>query len=130
MVSLLLMCRRLRRLRDGVVALFAMASFMLPMHRRLAIVHYDGDGATGDSINDNYNSATNVNNDGNGAADDDINDDNCDGAMDGDYDNNKEDGAMDDYDDGDNNNVDVDGTMEDNDDNDGDHCNGRQCLWQ
>ena len=78
------------------------------MRRRLAIVDDDGDGMTGDSIDDNCDSATNVNTDnsfgdndgddatgndddddddvdGNGAADDDINDDDCNGAMDGNY---------------------------------------------
>ena len=43
-----------------------MASLPLPMRRRLAVVDNDGDGATGDSIDDNCNSATNVNNDGDG----------------------------------------------------------------
>ena len=47
------------------------------MHRRLAIVD-NGDGATGDSINNNCDSATNVKNNGDGATDDDIDDNDCD----------------------------------------------------
>jgi hypothetical protein len=108
MMSLLPMCGRLRRRRNGVVALVTMALLPLQMRRRLAIVDDDGDGMTGDSIDDNCDSATNVNTDnsfgdndgddatgndddddddvdGNGAADDDINDDDCNGAMDGNY---------------------------------------------
>ena len=77
-VSLLPMHRRLRRRRDGVVALVVMASLPLPMHRQLAIVN-DGDGTTGNSIDDNCDSAMNVNNDGYGATDDNINNNNCDG---------------------------------------------------
>jgi len=73
------MRRRLCRRCDGVVALVAMALLPLPMRRRLAVDDDDGDGATGDSIDDNCNSATNVNNDGDGATDDDINDNDCDG---------------------------------------------------
>jgi hypothetical protein len=38
----------------------------LPMCRHLAIVDNDGDGAMGDSIDDNCDSATNINNDGDG----------------------------------------------------------------
>ena len=57
------MRRRLYRHRDGVVALNVMASLLLPMHRRLAIVNNDGDGATGNSIDDNCDSATKVNTD-------------------------------------------------------------------
>ena len=78
-VSSLPMRRRLRRHCDGVVALVAMASSPLPMHRRLAVVDDDGNGTTDDSINDNYDIAMNVNNDGNGAMDDDIDDNDCDG---------------------------------------------------
>jgi len=63
MVSSLPMRRRLRRRRDGVVALVAMALLPLPMRRRLAVVDDDGDGATGDSIDDNCDSATIVNTD-------------------------------------------------------------------
>jgi hypothetical protein len=48
------------------------------MRRRLAVVD-DGDNATGDSIDDNCDSATNVKNNGNGATDDDIDENNCDG---------------------------------------------------
>jgi hypothetical protein len=54
-----------------------LASLLLPMHRRLAIVD-DGDGATGNSINNNCDSATNVKNNGDGATDDDIDDNDCD----------------------------------------------------
>jgi len=54
------MRRRLHRCCDGTVALVVMASLPLPMHRCLAIVDDDGDGAMGDSIDDNCNSATNV----------------------------------------------------------------------
>ena len=79
MVSLLPMRRRLCRRCDGVVALITMASLPLSMRRRLADVDDDGDGATGDSIDDNCDSATNVNNDGNDAMDDDIDDNDCDG---------------------------------------------------
>ena len=64
MVSLLPMRRRLCRCCDDVVALVAMALLPLPMRRRLAVVDDDGDGATGDSIDDNCDSVTNVNNDG------------------------------------------------------------------
>jgi len=78
-VSSLPMRRRLRRRHNGVVALLAMASLPLPMHRRLAVVDDDGDGTTDDSINVNYDIATNVNNDGDGAMDDDIDDKDCDG---------------------------------------------------
>ena len=57
-----------------------MASLPLPMHRHLTVVNDDGNGASGNSIVDNCDSATNVNNDGNGATDDDIDDTNdCDG---------------------------------------------------
>ncbi len=70
---------RLCRRRDGIVVLVAMASFPLPMHRHLTVVNDDGNGATGNSIVDNCDSAMNVNNDGNGATDDDINDNGCDG---------------------------------------------------
>ncbi len=47
------------------------------MRRRLAVVDDDGDGAMGDSIDDNYDSATNINNDGNGTTDDDIDNNDC-----------------------------------------------------
>ena len=77
-VSLLPMHRHLCRRRDGVVALVVMASLPLPMHRQLAIVN-DGDGVTGNSIDDNCDSAMNVNNDGDGATDDAINNNNCNG---------------------------------------------------
>jgi len=60
MVSSLPMRRRLCRRRNGVVALVATASLPLPMRGRLAVVNNDGDGATGDSIDDNCDSATNV----------------------------------------------------------------------
>jgi hypothetical protein len=78
MVSLLPMCRHLHRCCNGLVALIAMASSLL-MRRLFAGVDDDGDGATGDSIDDNCDSVTNINNDDNGATDDDINDNNCDG---------------------------------------------------
>ena len=39
----------------------------LPMRRHLAVVDNDGDGTMGDSIDDNCDSATNINNDGDGA---------------------------------------------------------------
>jgi hypothetical protein len=61
MVSLLLMHRRLCRRHEGVVALVAMALLLLPKRRCLAVVGDDGDGATGDSIDDNCNSTMNVN---------------------------------------------------------------------
>jgi hypothetical protein len=73
------MRRRLCCHCDGIVALVAMPSLPLPMRRRLAIVVDDGDGTTGNSINNNCDSATNINNDGDGTADDDINDNDCDG---------------------------------------------------
>jgi hypothetical protein len=79
MVSLLLMCRRLCRRHDGIVALVMMVLLPLPMRRRLAIVDNDGNGATGDSIDNNCDSAMNVNNDGNGTTDDDIDENDCDG---------------------------------------------------
>ena len=63
MVSSLPMRRHLCRCCDGVVALVAMALLPLLMRRRLAVVDNDGDGATGDSIMDNCDSTTNVNND-------------------------------------------------------------------
>ena len=72
------MHRRLCRRRDGVVALVVMASLPLPMHRHLAVVD-DSDGATGNRINDNCDSAMNVNNDGDGATDDGVNNNDCDG---------------------------------------------------
>jgi hypothetical protein len=78
MVSLLPMRRHLGRRHNGIVALAVMASLPLPMRRRLAIVDNDGDGATGNSINDNCDSALNVNNDGDGARDDNIDDNDCD----------------------------------------------------
>ncbi len=73
------MCRRLCHRHDGIVALVVMVSLPLPMCRRLAVVDDDGDSATGDSIDDNCDSVTNVvNNDGDGATDDDIDDNDCD----------------------------------------------------
>ena len=63
MVSSLPMRRRLHRCRNGVVVLIAMALLPLPMHRRLAVVDDDGDGTTGDRIDDNCDSAMNVNTD-------------------------------------------------------------------
>jgi len=65
MVSSLPMRRHLHRRRDSVVALVAMASLPLPMqmHRRLAVVNDDGNGATGNSIDDNCDSAMKVNTD-------------------------------------------------------------------
>ena len=79
MVSLLPMCRHLCRCHDGIVAPVAMVSLPLPMRRRLAIVDDDGNGATGDIIDNNCDSAMNVNNDGNGVTDDDIDENDCDG---------------------------------------------------
>jgi hypothetical protein len=79
MVSLLPMRRHLCHHGNDVVALVTMASLPLPMHRRLAIVYDDGDGVTGNSINDNCDSATNINNDGNDATDDDIDNNDCNG---------------------------------------------------
>ncbi len=49
------------------------------MRRRLAVVDDDGNGVTGNSINDNCDSVTNDNNDGDGATNDDIGDNDCDG---------------------------------------------------
>ena len=103
------MRRRLRRRCDGVVALVVMALLPLPMRRRLAVVNDDGNGATGDSIEDNCDSATNINNN-----------DDYDGAMD-DYDDGNDrdvdgDGAMGDNNDDNNGDVDENGTMDDNDD--------------
>ncbi len=67
------------------------------MRRRLAVVDNDGNNTTGDSIENNCNSATNVNNGDN-------------------YD-----GEMDDYGDGNEGDADGNGAMDDNDDdNDGD----------
>jgi len=57
------MRRCLHRRRDGVVALVAMVSLPLPKRRRLAVVNDDGNGATGDSIDNNCDSVTNVNTD-------------------------------------------------------------------
>ena len=57
MVLLPLMRRRLHRRHNGIVALVAMALLPLPMRRRLAVVNDDGEGATGDSIDDNCDSA-------------------------------------------------------------------------
>ena len=54
-----------------------MVSLPLLMRRHLAVVNDDGDGAMGDSIDNNCNSATNISNDGDGAMDDDINDNDC-----------------------------------------------------
>ncbi len=51
-----------------------MALLLLPMNRCLAVVDNDGD-----SIEDNCDSVTNVNNDGDGATDDDIDDNDWDG---------------------------------------------------
>jgi hypothetical protein len=79
MVSLLPMRRRLCRHCDGIVALVAMALLPLLMHRHLAIVNDDGNGATSNSIVDNCDSATNIDNDGDGATDDDIDDNDFDG---------------------------------------------------
>ncbi len=79
MVSLPLMHRRLHRCHDGVVALVAVALLPLPMSRRLAVVNDDGEGTTGDSIDDNCDSALNVNNDGDGRTDDNIDKNDCDG---------------------------------------------------
>ncbi len=73
------MRRRLHRCRNGVVALVAMALLPLPMRRHLAVVDDDGDGATDDSIDNNCDSATNINNDSNSATDDYIDNNNCDG---------------------------------------------------
>jgi hypothetical protein len=75
MVSSLLMRRRLRRCRNGVVSLVAMASLLSPMLRRLSVVDDDGDGATGEDDNDKDNV------DDDGATGDDNNDDR-DGATD------------------------------------------------
>ena len=47
------------------------------MHRHLAVGD-DGNGAMDNSIDDNCDSATNVNNDGNGTTDDNINNNDCD----------------------------------------------------
>jgi hypothetical protein len=78
MVLSLPMRRHLPSRRNGIVPLVAM-SLPLPMHRHLAVVDDDGNSATGDSVNDNCDSAKNVNNDGDGATDDDIDDNDCDG---------------------------------------------------
>jgi len=48
-----LMHRRLCRRRNGVVALVVMASLPSPMHRHLAVVDDDGDGARGNEVNNN-----------------------------------------------------------------------------
>jgi hypothetical protein len=61
MVSSLPMHRRLCRRHDAVVALVAMALLPSPKRRCLAVVGDDGDGATGDSIDDSCDSTTNVN---------------------------------------------------------------------
>ena len=66
------MRRHLCRRRNGVVALVAIALLPLPMRGRLAVVDDHGDGATGDSMDDNCDSATNVNTD-NGFGDNDGN---------------------------------------------------------
>ena len=75
------MCRHHCPCRDGVVALIAMVSLQLSMRRRLAVVDEEIGGATGDSIDDNCDSAMSVKNDGDGATDDDINDNDCDGQQ-------------------------------------------------
>jgi len=51
-LSLPSMRRHLCRRSDGVVALVVMASLPLLMRRRLAVVDNDGDGATGDEVDD------------------------------------------------------------------------------
>ena len=52
MVSLPLMRRHL--CRNGVVALILMALLPSPMHRRLAVVHNNGNGVSGDDNDDNF----------------------------------------------------------------------------
>ena len=47
------MCRRLCHRHNGVDAVFAMALLPSPMRRHLVIVIDDGDGATGDEVDDN-----------------------------------------------------------------------------
>ena len=96
MVSLSSMCRHLCRCRDGVIALVVMASLPLLMHRRLAIVDNDGDGAAGDDgdkVDDNGATGDDDNNDRDGASDDKVDDGDVDGAMNDDI-NNECDGAM------------------------------------
>ncbi len=56
------MRRRLCRRCDGIVALVVMVLLPLPTRRRLAVVDDDGNGALGDILEDNCDSATNVNN--------------------------------------------------------------------
>ena len=47
------MCRHLCHRHNGVDAVFAMALLPSPMRRHLVIVNDDGDGATGDEVDDN-----------------------------------------------------------------------------
>ena len=74
-----LMRRHLHHRCDGVAALIAMASLPSPMRRHLAVVHNDGDGATGNSIDDDGKGAMydNINNndDYDGATGDEFDDD-------------------------------------------------------
>jgi len=96
-----------------------MASLSLPMRRHLAVVDDDGNGATGDSIEDNCDSVTNVNNDDDYDGEMDDYDDGNDGDADGN-------GTMDDNNNDNDGNVDGDGAMDDNDDDNGNDCDGRQ----
>jgi len=76
-----------RHHRDGIFALFAIASLPLPMRRHLAVVNNDGHGATSNKVkNDGYGAMSNdVNDDGKGASHDNINNI-CDGATGGEVD--------------------------------------------
>ena len=97
MVSSSPMCRCLHCHRDGVVGLVAMASLPLLMHRRLAVVNNDGDNTMGDNNGNDCDGTTDNkldDDDGDGATDDDI-DKNFDGAT-GDNDDDKDDNATED----------------------------------
>ena len=110
MVLSLSMRRRLCCHHDGVVALIAMASLPSPMHRRLAIVNNNDDGAMGnvdDNVNNDGTMATGDNNNDNreGATDDKVDDNDVNSAMNDDIDDNC-DGAKDDNNNDDNNAMD------------------------
>jgi hypothetical protein len=131
--SSVLNARRLRRCRDGVVALVVMASLPSPMCRRLSIVNDDGnstkgndddDGMTGDDKNNNPDDAMDdevKDNEGDGATDDDI-DDNCNGAT---GDNNDND-DNDDHDDASSDDDDNDDATDDDVNDDGNSATGNE----
>ena len=135
MVSLSSMRRRLCRRRNGVVALVAMVSLPLPMHRRLAVVDNDGNGATGDNDDDVDNDgATGDDDDQDGATDNKVDDDDVDGAMNDDINDECDGTTGDNDDDGDNatdDDVNNDGngaTDDDVNDDDGNRTTDGDCM--